>query len=39
MDFVKGLRDLEVYKLARQLSKEIFEISMSAALCGKSTAT
>ena len=28
MDFVKGFRDLEVYKLARQLSKEIFEISL-----------
>ena len=28
MEFVKGFRDLEVYKLARQLSKEIFEISM-----------
>jgi hypothetical protein len=28
MEFVKGFRDLEVYKLARQLSKEIFDISM-----------
>ena len=28
MEFVKGFRDLEVYKLARQLSKEIFEISL-----------
>ena len=28
MEFVRGFRDLEVYKLARQLSKEIFEISM-----------
>ena len=28
MEFVKGFRDLEVYKLSRQLSKEIFEISM-----------
>ncbi len=27
MGFVKGYRDLEVYKLSRQLSKEIFEIS------------
>jgi len=28
MEFVKGFRDLEVYKLSRQLSKEIFDISM-----------
>jgi four helix bundle protein len=28
MEFVKGFRDLEVYKLARQLSKEIFDITM-----------
>jgi four helix bundle protein len=28
MEFVKGFRGLEVYKLARQLSKEIFDISM-----------
>ena len=28
MEFVKGFRDLEVYKLVRQLSKEIFDISM-----------
>lgn len=27
MEFVNGFRDLEVYKLVRQLSKEIFEIS------------
>jgi four helix bundle protein len=27
MGFVKGYRDLEVYKLSRRLSKEIFEIS------------
>ncbi len=27
MEFVKNFRDLEVYKLSRQLSKEIFEIS------------
>lgn len=27
MEFVKHFRDLEVYKLSRQLSKEIFEIS------------
>jgi four helix bundle protein len=27
MGFVKGYRDLEVYRLSRQLSKEIFEIS------------
>ncbi len=27
MDYVKSYRDLEVYKLARQLSKEIFEIT------------
>ena len=27
MEFVKGFRDLAVYKLARNLSKEIFEIS------------
>jgi four helix bundle protein len=27
MEFVNGFRDLEVYKLARQLSKEIFEVS------------
>jgi four helix bundle protein len=25
--YVKSFRDLEVYKLARQLSKEIFEVS------------
>ena len=29
MEFVKGFRDLEVCKLARQLSKEIFDISMT----------
>jgi four helix bundle protein len=29
MEFVKGFRDLEVYKLARQLSKEIFDVSMT----------
>ncbi|MGB4847526.1 MAG: four helix bundle protein [Saprospiraceae bacterium] len=29
MEFVKGFRDLEVYKLTRKLSKEIFEISKS----------
>ena len=28
MEFVKGFKDVEVYKLARQLSKQIFEISM-----------
>ena len=28
MEFVNGFRDLEVYNLARQLSKEIFDISM-----------
>jgi four helix bundle protein len=28
MEFVIGFRGLEVYKLARQLSKEIFDISM-----------
>ena len=27
MEFVIGFRDLEVYKLSRQLAKEIFEIS------------
>ena len=27
MEYVKSFRDLEVYKLARQLSKEIFELS------------
>lgn len=27
MEYVKSFRDLEVYKLARQLAKEIFEIS------------
>ena len=27
MEYVKSFRDLEVYKLSRQLSKEIFEIS------------
>ncbi len=27
MEFVKSFRDLEVYKLSRQLSKEIFEVS------------
>lgn len=27
MEFAKGFRDLEVYKLSRQLSKEIFEVS------------
>ncbi|MGH2643410.1 MAG: four helix bundle protein [Chitinophagaceae bacterium] len=27
MEFAKSFRDLEVYKLARQLSKEIFELS------------
>lgn len=27
MEFVKGFSDLEVYKLSRQLAKEIFEIS------------
>ena len=29
MDYVKSFRDLEVYKLARQLAKEIFEVSKS----------
>lgn len=27
MEYVKSFRDLEVYKLSRQLSKEIFELS------------
>lgn len=27
MEYVKSFRELEVYRLARQLSKEIFEIS------------
>ncbi|HUR32068.1 MAG TPA: four helix bundle protein [Saprospiraceae bacterium] len=27
MDYVESFRDLEVYKLARQLSKEIFELT------------
>lgn len=27
MEYVKSFRDLEVYKLSRQLAKEIFEIS------------
>lgn len=27
MDYVKSVRDLEVYKLSRQLGKEIFEVS------------
>ena len=27
MEYVKSFRDLEVYKLSRQLSKDIFEIS------------
>lgn len=27
MEYVKSFKDLEVYKLSRQLSKEIFEIS------------
>ncbi len=27
MEYVKSFRDLEVYKLARQLSKDIFEVS------------
>jgi len=27
MEFVKGFGDLEVYKLSRQLSKEIFDVS------------
>ncbi len=27
MEYVKSFRDLEVYKLARELSKEIFELS------------
>jgi four helix bundle protein len=27
MDYVKSFRDLEVYKLSRQLAKEIFEVS------------
>ena len=27
MEYVKSFRDLEVYKLARQLSREIFEIT------------
>jgi four helix bundle protein len=27
MEYVKSFRDLEVYKLSRQLSKEIFEVS------------
>jgi four helix bundle protein len=28
MEYVKSFRDLEVYKLSRQLSGEIFEISI-----------
>ncbi len=27
MEYVKGYRELEVYKLSRQLAKEIFEVS------------
>ncbi len=27
MEYVKSFRDLEVYKLARQLAKEVFEVS------------
>jgi len=27
MEYVKSFRDLEVYKLSRQLSREIFELS------------
>ncbi|NTW31258.1 MAG: four helix bundle protein [Bacteroidetes bacterium] len=27
MEYVKSFRDLEVYKLSRQLSREIFEVS------------
>jgi len=27
MDYVKSFRDLEVYKLARKLAKEVFEVS------------
>lgn len=27
MEYVKSFKDLEVYKLSRQLAKEIFEIS------------
>ena len=29
MEYVKNYRDLEVYKLARQLSLEIFELTKS----------
>ena len=29
MEYVKSYRDLEVYKLARQLSREIFELTKS----------
>jgi len=29
MGFVQSFRDLEVYKLARELAKEIFEVSLS----------
>ncbi len=28
MEYVKSFRDLEVFKIARQTSKEIFELSM-----------
>jgi hypothetical protein len=27
MEYVKGYRELEVYKLSQQLAKEIFEVS------------
>ena len=27
MEYVKSFRELEVYKLSRQLAKEIFEVS------------
>ena len=27
MEYVKSFKDLEVYKLSRQLAKEIFEVS------------
>lgn len=29
MEFVTGFRDLKVYQLSRQLSREIFEVSKS----------
>lgn len=29
MEYVKSYRDLEVYKLSRQLSREIFELTKS----------